>query len=126
MSSHEPTEYNEYVGQETVKCEYKEFTFNLVGLALENKLAEQYCHTNQFDFNTNVIANLKKYFQVYLGKYACGFFNSGGIRTSLPKGNVKIGNIYELMPFENESITPSRSVMMYSKSDTMGFISPTY
>jgi hypothetical protein len=77
MSSHEPTEYNEYVGQETVKCEYKEFTFNLVGLALENKLAEQYCRTNQFDFNTNVIANLKKYFQVYLGKYACGFFNSG-------------------------------------------------
>lgn len=77
MSLHEPTEYNEYIGQETVDCEYKEFTFNLSGLILDTKLAENYCSTNRFDFNANVIFNLKKYFKVYLGKYACGYFNSG-------------------------------------------------
>ncbi len=32
------------------------------------------------------------------------FFNYGGIRTSLPKGEIKVGNIFELMPFENEMV----------------------
>lgn len=77
MSLNEPTEYNEYIGQETIDCEYKEFTFNLTGLLLDTKLAEQYCESNKFDFNKNVIFNLKKYFKVYLPKYACGYFNSG-------------------------------------------------
>ncbi len=77
MSLHEPTEYNEYIGEETVDCEYKEFTFNLTGLILDTKLAEHYCSTNLFDFNKNVIFNLKRYFKAYLGKYACGYFNSG-------------------------------------------------
>lgn len=31
-------------------------------------------------------------------------FNKGGLRNSLPKGNITIGNIFELMPFENELI----------------------
>jgi 2',3'-cyclic-nucleotide 2'-phosphodiesterase (5'-nucleotidase family) len=39
-----------------------------------------------------------------LAPATCSFFNSGGIRTSLPKGYVKVGNIYELMPFENELV----------------------
>ncbi|BDQ13469.1 5'-nucleotidase C-terminal domain-containing protein [Sediminibacterium sp. TEGAF015] len=29
------------------------------------------------------------------------FMNSGGIRASLNKGNITVGNIYELMPFDN-------------------------
>jgi 2',3'-cyclic-nucleotide 2'-phosphodiesterase (5'-nucleotidase family) len=32
------------------------------------------------------------------------FFNNGGLRNSLPKGDVTKGNIFELMPFENELI----------------------
>lgn len=32
------------------------------------------------------------------------FFNYGGIRTLLPKGNITVGKIYELMPFENEMV----------------------
>lgn len=32
------------------------------------------------------------------------FFNYGGIRTSLPKGEITVGNIFELMPFENEMV----------------------
>ena len=32
------------------------------------------------------------------------FFNYGGIRTYLPEGEITIGNIFELMPFENEMV----------------------
>jgi 2',3'-cyclic-nucleotide 2'-phosphodiesterase (5'-nucleotidase family) len=32
------------------------------------------------------------------------FLNHGGLRASLPKGKITIGNIYELMPFENELV----------------------
>ena len=31
-------------------------------------------------------------------------FNKGGLRNSLPKGNITIGNIFELMPFDNEVV----------------------
>jgi 2',3'-cyclic-nucleotide 2'-phosphodiesterase (5'-nucleotidase family) len=32
------------------------------------------------------------------------FFNYGGIRTRLPKGDITVGKIFELMPFENEMV----------------------
>jgi 2',3'-cyclic-nucleotide 2'-phosphodiesterase (5'-nucleotidase family) len=32
------------------------------------------------------------------------FTNNGGLRTFLPKGEVELGTIYELMPFENEIV----------------------
>lgn len=31
-------------------------------------------------------------------------YNHGGIRASIPKGNIRIQNAYELMPFENEMV----------------------
>lgn len=31
-------------------------------------------------------------------------FNKGGLRNSLPKGNITVGNIFELMPFENQVV----------------------
>lgn len=31
-------------------------------------------------------------------------FNKGGLRNSLPKGNITVGNIFELMPFDNELV----------------------
>lgn len=33
-----------------------------------------------------------------------GYQNYGGIRISLPKGNITVGKIFELMPFENEMV----------------------
>lgn len=30
------------------------------------------------------------------------FFNNGGLRASLPEGNITVRNIFELLPFENE------------------------
>nr|WP_321355510.1 5'-nucleotidase [uncultured Draconibacterium sp.] len=35
---------------------------------------------------------------------AVSFFNYGGIRSALPKGEITVGNIFELMPFENEMV----------------------
>ena len=32
------------------------------------------------------------------------YFNYGGIRTSLPKGDITVGKIFELMPFENQLV----------------------
>jgi 2',3'-cyclic-nucleotide 2'-phosphodiesterase (5'-nucleotidase family) len=32
------------------------------------------------------------------------FFNTGGLRASLPKGNITKANVFELMPFENELV----------------------
>lgn len=32
------------------------------------------------------------------------YFNYGGIRTFLPKGEITVGKIFELMPFENEMV----------------------
>jgi 2',3'-cyclic-nucleotide 2'-phosphodiesterase (5'-nucleotidase family) len=30
--------------------------------------------------------------------------NNGGIRTSFPEGNITLGNVYEVMPFDNELV----------------------
>ena len=30
--------------------------------------------------------------------------NNGGLRTSLPKGKITVGDVFELMPFENELV----------------------
>lgn len=35
------------------------------------------------------------------------FFNNGGLRAELPKGTITRGNIFELMPFENELVVLS-------------------
>lgn len=33
-----------------------------------------------------------------------GVMTNGGLRTLIPKGNIKVGDIFELMPFENELV----------------------
>jgi 2',3'-cyclic-nucleotide 2'-phosphodiesterase (5'-nucleotidase family) len=37
------------------------------------------------------------------------FFNNGGLRAELPKGKLTRGNVFELMPFENELVVVSLS-----------------
>jgi hypothetical protein len=78
--------FNDYIGFETINREYKEFTFNCAGIDIDNKTAEIYCHENIFYFNKDVINNLKKYFKVYLPKYATSFWNS-----KIKKANFYIG-----------------------------------
>jgi hypothetical protein len=68
--------FNDYIGIETLFKEYKKFAFNLAGLVLDSKLAEEYCLSNKFDFNEAVIINLKRYIKIYGTINACAFFNA--------------------------------------------------
>ena len=43
-------QYDDFIGKETLNCEYKEFTFNNAGLPLDENSAEYYCYTNKFEF----------------------------------------------------------------------------
>jgi 2',3'-cyclic-nucleotide 2'-phosphodiesterase (5'-nucleotidase family) len=43
------------------------------------------------------------------------FFNNGGLRSPIPKGNVTTRNVYELMPFENELVVLSLDGKLTSK-----------
>ena len=68
-------EFDEFIGQESINCEYKEFTYNLASDKLDRDLCDNYCTTNQFDFNKLTIDNIKKYFDIYLPKYLSCFLN---------------------------------------------------
>ena len=47
-------------------------------------------------------------------------FNKGGLRNALPKGNITIGNIFELMPFDNEVVILKLSGLQFK--DMLGKI----
>lgn len=49
-------------------------------------------------------AILKKTNQIYSQKIDMAAVNNGGLRTALPKGDITVGNVFELMPFENELV----------------------
>ncbi|CAN5354278.1 5'-nucleotidase [soil metagenome] len=52
------------------------------------------------------MANEVYYTSTYT-KVDFAFFNNGGLRAELPKGSITRGNIFELMPFENELVVIS-------------------
>ena len=52
----------------------------------------------------------------YADAHVC-VMNSGGLRSSLPKGNITRGDIYTLMPFENELV-----VLELNKDDYIGLL----
>ena len=83
----ELTNYNDFIGEEIIDKEFKEFTFSSLDTnskkraicskyAFDIKQAEEYCLTNNFVFNKHIIINLKKYFRNYIPKYTSAFFNS--------------------------------------------------
>jgi 2',3'-cyclic-nucleotide 2'-phosphodiesterase (5'-nucleotidase family) len=51
------------------------------------------------DEGNKYLKNAKHNFQADIS-----YFNYGGIRTFLPEGEITVGKIYELMPFENEMV----------------------
>lgn len=57
--------------------------------------------------NITTDATLKQIKSIYSGNNQpidfC-FMNNGGLRASLPKGEITTGNIYSLMPFDNEAV----------------------
>jgi 2',3'-cyclic-nucleotide 2'-phosphodiesterase (5'-nucleotidase family) len=57
----------------------------------------------------NFVADcLFKQCRIYLGKDSsllnAIILNNGGLRTSLPQGEITVGKVYELMPFDNELV----------------------
>jgi len=44
---------------------------------------------------------LSAFNRIGLQKIDAAFVNFGGIRSYLPKGNITVGNIFEIMPFDN-------------------------
>jgi len=52
----------------------------------------------------------------YTNAHLC-VMNNGGLRTTINKGNITRGKIYELMPFENELV-----VLELNKSDYLGLL----
>ncbi|GAB3690695.1 5'-nucleotidase [Spirosoma flavus] len=49
-------------------------------------------------------AMLKQATQRYGKPIDCSHLNYGGIRTNLPKGNITIGSVFEVMPFDNQLV----------------------
>ncbi len=92
--------FNDFIGTEDLNTEFKEFTFHNSGLVMDNKLAENYCENHRFDFNSDVLRNLKRYFQKYLPKYTCAFLN-GNIHGKLYIGVNDYGFIKGI-PYQGE------------------------
>ena len=48
-------EYGNNIGNETVRCEYKELTWNHGGLEIDNELAEKLVNTSEWCFNDMIL-----------------------------------------------------------------------
>lgn len=68
----------------------------LVKADLESTLGNFFCDA--------VIYETKKILGKDSAMVDVAIFNKGGLRNSLPKGNITIGNVFELMPFDNELV----------------------
>lgn len=68
--------HGQFVGRETIFQEYKELSFQHVGLPFDDEVAEKYLDTFSWEnFNSLVETTLQKYIQIYLPKYACAFLD---------------------------------------------------
>jgi len=68
----------------------------LIKADLESTLGNFFCDA--------VMMETKKYLGNDSLLLNAAVFNKGGLRNSLPQGNITIGNIFELMPFDNEVV----------------------
>ena len=72
----------------------------LAPVALQKKTPE----SNLGNFFAEAIFQKVKKLALTDSTHTFAFFNSGGLRTSVPQGNVLVGSMYELMPFENKLV----------------------
>jgi hypothetical protein len=68
-------QFGDNFGIETLENEYKEFTFNHSGLEIDEDEAENLIKSSIWCFNDMIIESLKKYFKIYVAKYASAFLN---------------------------------------------------
>jgi len=91
------------VGNETLDNEYKEFTFNHGGLEVDSENAEKLIQSSYWCFNDMILEAIRKYFKVYIPKYASAFLNKEAL---IDTGNFYIGisdngTVYGI-PFQGE------------------------
>ena len=77
--------FDSFFSRETLKIEFKEFALNNCKRFFSLSEAEDYCTYYKFNFNKEVLYIIKKYFKIYIPKYASSFWNA---RIS---GNLYIG-----------------------------------
>lgn len=68
-------QYNEFVGTETVYKEYKEISFQHVGIPYDDSTVDNYLRNFNWDFNDLIHQSIEKYIRIYLPKYICAFFD---------------------------------------------------
>jgi hypothetical protein len=81
-------EWHMNVGNETLDNEYKEFTFNHGGLEVDSDNAEKLIQSSYWCFNDMILEAIRKYFKVYIPKYASAFLNKEAL---IDTGNFYIG-----------------------------------
>ena len=96
-------EWHMNVGNETLDNEYKEFTFNHGGLEVDSENAEKLIQSSYWCFNDMILEAIRKYFKVYIPKYASAFLNKEAL---IDTGNFYIGisdngTVYGI-PFQGE------------------------
>jgi len=93
--------YNQYIGNETLKDEFKEFTFNHIGLLFDSETAEQLIKSSKWIFNNLIKMNIEKYFRIYIAKYIVAFMDP---LSEAPYGELYIGvndkGVVQGIPFQ--------------------------
>jgi len=68
-------QYGNNFGSETLSNEFKEFTFNHGGLEFDSNEAEEIVKSSHWCLNDMVLEAIRKYFKIYIAKYASSFLN---------------------------------------------------
>ena len=92
--------FDSFFSRETLHTEFKEFALNNCKRFFTLLESEDYCTYYKFDFNKEVLCVIKKYFKIYIPKYASSFWNAQ-ISGDLYIGINDLGFIKGI-PFQNE------------------------
>lgn len=95
--------YNQPLGEETITKEYKEFTFNHIGLDFDTNIAEKLVANATWVFNKYIENSIEKYLKIYIPKYTSAFMDSYA-KTSFGELYIGIDNFGNVqgIPYQGE------------------------
>lgn len=122
--------YMQFIGKETLECEYKVASLNMKGTNVTDSYAVELLKTNNFIFNDTIMKNITVYIDYYFRKYFTGFLNikchiknphlilgvnDYGFVTGIPfKGEMDISNIEKILV---DNITNENIISNINKDD---------
>jgi hypothetical protein len=68
-------EYDTYIGPETTSKEYKEFSFQHIGLYYTDDEIDEFTRNFKWEFNHLVEQSICRYIQLYVPRYTCAFLD---------------------------------------------------